>query len=122
MKISLMSIMLLTVLCTSTPVVADVPNVGLAMQIVEARQKNATLMKQYSWESRTELIENGVVKDIRIEQVTYGPGGQVQRALINDQPAALPGGRLRHGAQSPGAELQLREPEPVTQTVERVLP
>jgi hypothetical protein len=95
MKISLMSIMLLTVLCTSTPVVADVPNLGLAMQIVEARQKNAALMKQYSWESRTELIENGVVKDIRIEQVTYGPGGQVQRALINDQPAALPGGFFR---------------------------
>jgi len=95
MKISLMSLMVLAVLCSSTPVVADVPNMGLAMQIIDARQKNATLMKQFSWESRTELIENGAVKDIRLEQVTYGPGGQVQRALINDQPAALPGGFFR---------------------------
>ena len=95
MTIRLISLMVLAVLGTSTPVLAEVPNMGLAMQIVEARQKNATLMKQYSWESRTELLENGAVKDIRLEQITYGPAGQVQRALINDQPAALPGGFLR---------------------------
>ena len=74
---------------------AEVPNVGLAMQIVDARQKNAMMMKQYSWESRTELTENGTVKDIRLEQITYGPGGQLQRSMINDQPAPLPSGFIR---------------------------
>ena len=65
------------------------------MLIADARQKNANLMKQYTWESRTELTENGAVKDIRLEQVTYGPGGQLQRTLINDQPASLPSGFIR---------------------------
>jgi len=74
---------------------ADLPNVGAAMLILDSRQKNAKLMKQYSWESRTELTENGVVKDVRLEQVTYGPGGQAQRTLINDQPSALPSGFIR---------------------------
>lgn len=74
---------------------AELPNLNAAMTIVDARQKNAALMKQYTWESRTELIENGAVKDIRIEQVTYGPEGQPQRTLVNDQPAPLPSGFIR---------------------------
>lgn len=84
----------LVVLCWPHFARAEVSG-GLAAQILAARQKNAALMRQYSWESRTELVENGAVKDIRIEQVLYGPAGQLQRTLINDQPASLPGGFLR---------------------------
>jgi len=66
-----------------------------AVQITEARKANAALMRQYSWSSRTELIEQGAVKDTRIELVNYGPAGQLQRTLVNDQGAPLPFGFLR---------------------------
>src|SRR5260221_11178498 len=52
-------------------------------------------MKQCSWNSRVELIKDGPVKDIRIEQVMYGPDGQLQRPLLNDQPSSHPHGFLR---------------------------
>ncbi|HUK82654.1 MAG TPA: hypothetical protein VLZ12_08505 [Verrucomicrobiae bacterium] len=74
---------------------AQVKNEGLANQIIAARQKNAALMKQYSWNSRIEILDNGAVKDIRIDQVMYGPDGQLQRTTLNDQPAAMPHGFLR---------------------------
>jgi len=56
--------------------------------IQQAREANAALMHHYLWNSRTEIIVKGEVKDIRIEQVSYGPTGQLQRQLLNDQPAA----------------------------------
>jgi hypothetical protein len=82
-------------LCCLQPCRAQVKNEGLANEIIAARQKNAALMKQYSWNSRIEILDNGAVKDIRIDQVMYGPGGQLQQTVLNDQPAALPGGFLR---------------------------
>jgi hypothetical protein len=38
------------------------------------------------------VLLDGVSKDLRIEQVNYGPGGQLQRTLVNDQSAPLPFG------------------------------
>lgn len=70
-------------------------NAKLAVQITEARKANAVLMRQYSWNTRTELMDQGAVKDIRIEMVNYGPSGQIQHTLLNDQGASLPGGFLR---------------------------
>ena len=57
------------------------------MQIAHARQANAALMHHYTWTARTEIIVNGEIKDTRIEQVSYGPTGQLQRNLVNDQKA-----------------------------------
>jgi hypothetical protein len=74
---------------------AQVKNEGLANEIIAARQKNAALMKQYSWNSRIEILDNGQVKDIRIDQVMYGPSGQLQQTVLNDQPSAMPHGFLR---------------------------
>jgi len=74
---------------------AQSANVNAAMQITEARKANAALMRQYTWNSRTEIIEGGQVKDIRIELVNYGPDGQLQRSLINDQQSRMPIGFLR---------------------------
>ena len=74
---------------------AQVPNEGLANLIIGARQKNAALMKQYSWNCRSELSENGTPKDTRIDTVTWGPDGQPQHTLLNDQSNPLPGGFLR---------------------------
>jgi CheY-like chemotaxis protein len=46
-------------------------------------------MSQYSWSSRTELIEQGAVKETRIEIVHYGPAGQLQRTPVNDLSTSL---------------------------------
>jgi hypothetical protein len=78
----------------STVVQAEVSLV-LGAKISEAKHQNAALMHQYSWESRTELTDNGKMEDIRLEQNTYGPNGQVERSLINDQSSPLPGGFIR---------------------------
>ena len=85
----------LIVCCGAPSAVAQIPNEGLAAKIIEARKANDTLLKQFSWSSRVELIDNGKVADIRIDQVSYGPDGQLQRTLVNDQPGPLPGGFLR---------------------------
>jgi hypothetical protein len=74
---------------------AQAPNQALAASIVAARQKNATLMKQYSWNCRIELIENGQVSDTRIDLVNFGPDGNPQYTLLNDQGSPLPQGFLR---------------------------
>ncbi len=66
-----------------------------AVRITESRKANAALMRQYSWTSRTEIIEQGQVKDTRIELVNYAPDGQLQRSLLNDQSAPMPRGFLR---------------------------
>jgi hypothetical protein len=70
-------------------------NMQMAAQITEARRTNATLMRQYTWNSRTEVIENNDVKDTRIELVNYTPDGMLVRSLLNDQGAPLPFGFLR---------------------------
>jgi hypothetical protein len=66
-----------------------------AVKITEARKANAKLMHQYSWHSRTELIVDGAVKDMRLEQVQYGPDDQLQRIIENEQGASLPFGFIR---------------------------
>ena len=50
-------------------------NANMAVQITEARKANANLMRQYTWNSRMELMEQGQVKDIRLELINYGPDG-----------------------------------------------
>jgi len=67
----------------------------MAVRVTEARKANATLMRQYSWTSRTEVIDQGQVKDTRIDAVNYGPDGRLQRSIMNDQSAPLPFGFLR---------------------------
>jgi hypothetical protein len=88
---------LITIVLPQT-IVAQKPlakNANMAAQIIEARKANAALMRQYSWNSRTEFIEKGEVKDTHIDMVGYGPDGQLFRTPLNDQGASLPGGFLR---------------------------
>jgi len=68
---------------------------NMAMRVTQARKANAALMANYSWTSRTEVIDQGQVKDLRLDAVNYGPGGQLQRTVMNDQSAPLPSGFLR---------------------------
>jgi hypothetical protein len=82
-------------LLLSLTAIGQVQNEGLANGIIAARQKNATLLAQYTWNSRLDIQENGTVQDIRVSLVTMGPGGQPQRTLLTDQQGALPGGPFR---------------------------
>lgn len=74
---------------------AQVANEGLANAIIAARKANQTLTTQYSWNCRTEVEENGAVKDTRIDSVLYGPDGQPQHTLVTDQSNPLPRGFFR---------------------------
>ncbi len=80
-------------------VCAQTPSTAHAAQIAAARQANAALMHHYQWNSRVEIIENGQVKDTRIELVSYAWNGQLQRTTLNDQSARLPIGFLRRSIQ-----------------------
>ena len=68
---------------------------NMAVQLTEARKANDALLRQYTWTSRTEILENGEMKDIRLELNNYLPDGQLQRSLLNDTSAPLPFGFLR---------------------------
>jgi len=95
------SILLMTILISlvwSPAVLAQSAQSGaanMAVKITEARQANAALMHHYTWTSRTEIIDQGQVKDTRMELVNYTPDGMLQRSLLNDQSAPLPLGFLR---------------------------
>lgn len=85
----------LLVFCSLQPSFAQAPREGLAMKIAQVQKNNAALMRQYTWNSRTELIDQGELKDTRIEMVVYGSDGQVIRTPLNDFSAPLPRGFLR---------------------------
>ena len=88
----------LMIVCTSQVALAQgAPsgNMQMAAQISEARKANAALMRQYTWNSRTEVIENNEIKDTLIELVNYTPDGMLVRSVLNDQKAPLPFGFLR---------------------------
>ncbi len=95
------SVLLMTILISlvCSPAVlaqtAQPTEANRAVQITQARQANAALMHHYTWNSRTEIIEQGQVKDTHLELVHYDPFGQLQRSTLNDQSAPLPRGFLR---------------------------
>jgi len=93
----LLMTMLMLLVCSPTVLAQTAPTTegNRAVQITEARQANAALMHQYTWNSRTEIIDQGQVKDTRLELVNYTPFGQLQRSLLNDESAPLPRGFLR---------------------------
>lgn len=82
-------------IATSFLLQAQVPNEGFANAIIAARQSNSGLMKQYSWNCRTEVSENGSPKDTRIDAVTWGPDGQPQHTTLSNQGNPPPRGFFR---------------------------
>ena len=95
MKKALLAITSMLVLSGIQSAIAQLAHEGMAAKIIASRKANAALMKQYSWQSRTELKKDGKDEDIRIEQVMYGPDGQLQRTLVNDEGGKMPRGFLR---------------------------
>jgi hypothetical protein len=66
----------------------------VAGKVTAARQANAAAMQQYTWDQRTEVLEDGVVKDTRVEMVNW-VNGQYQKSLVSDQGPSLPRFGLR---------------------------
>jgi len=65
------------------------------VQVVQSRAQNAALLKQYTWTERLDFMVNGQQKDLRLELCNFGPDGKLQRTVLNDQSAPLPGGFFR---------------------------
>ena len=86
----------------------DAANQALRTQVAEkvtaARQANATAMQQYTWDQRTELLEDGTVKDTRVEMVNW-VNGQYQRSLVSNEGPSLP----RFGLRKRIAEAKQKE-------------
>jgi hypothetical protein len=68
------------------------------MQIQQARQANMTLLRNYTWNRRVEVLKNGNMVDQIISQENYLPNGQLQKVILNDEHAPLPGGFIRRMA------------------------
>ena len=77
------------------PTFAQIPGEGMGSKIAEVCRNNAALIRQYTWNSRTEFIEKDNLKDIRIDRVSYGVDGRVIRTPVNDFGVPLPLGFLR---------------------------
>jgi hypothetical protein len=90
-------ILTVALLALASPVAsqAQIANQALAIKIADAQRANGTQLQSYSWNSRVELMEDAKVDDIRICSVVYGLNNQLQRTVLNDQQAPLPGGFLR---------------------------
>ena len=94
MKHTLILSAVLGAIVAASAISAQVPNAELAMKIVQGRKDNAAKMKNFTWNSRTELVRDGKTVDIRIDQVMYGPDGNLQRTLINNDSFTHPKGLL----------------------------
>lgn len=67
---------------------------GIAAKVTQTRQANAVAMQQYTWDQRTEVLEDGVVKDTRVEMVNW-VNGQYQKSQVSDVGPSLPRFGLR---------------------------
>ena len=96
------------VLSAAAATAQDAANQALRAQIAEkvtaARQANAAAMQQYTWDQRTELLEDGTVKDTRVEMVNW-VNGAYQKSLVSNQGPSLP----RFGIRKRIAEAKQKE-------------
>jgi len=59
----------------------------LATEINEGRKQNAAQMRNYSWNTRTEIKMDGEVKSVKVELIRFTPDGELQKALVSDSNA-----------------------------------
>ena len=96
---------------------AQVRNEALANSIIAARQKNNTMLLQYTWTAMTSFLKDGNTKDTRIQQVSYTASGVPQYTLINDNAAPMPRGFLRRAI----AENEKEEAEKYLKGLEKLV-
>ena len=67
------------------PVTASTPDKGtLATQIAEGRKQNQMMMRDYSWNTRTEVKIDGEVKSVKVDMMRFTADGELQRTKISD--------------------------------------
>jgi hypothetical protein len=59
----------------------------LATEINDGRKHNAAQMRNYSWNTRTEIIIDGEVKSDKVELIRFTPEGELQKAVVSDSSA-----------------------------------
>ena len=59
----------------------------LATEINDGRKHNAAQMRNYSWNTRTEVKMDGEVKSVKVELVRFTPEGELQKAMVSDSSA-----------------------------------
>ena len=75
-------------------------------EFVEAQQANQAALRQYAWQSRTELRVEGEVKQVRLEHVRFDIDGRLQKTVVGGGPiAAEPS---RSGPPGPAGALKQR--------------
>src|SRR5438045_1773990 len=91
------SLLVAVVLAIAFPMAirAQVRNEGLANGMISARKKDASMIQQYNWDCRTEILKDGNLQDLRVNLVSIGPDGEPQRSLLSDQESPLQGGPFR---------------------------
>ena len=86
----------------------------LATEINEGRMNNAAQMRNYSWNTRTEIKMDGEVKSSKVELIRFTPDGELQKAVVSDSAAGAKKPRgvrgkvaanKKKGMQEWGAEL-----------------
>ena len=59
----------------------------LATQISDGRKHNAAQMRNYSWNTRTEVKMDGESKSVKVELVRFTQEGELQKAVVSDSAA-----------------------------------
>ncbi len=77
---------------------------GIAQKVTAARQANAAQMQLCTWDQRTELLEDGTVKDTRVDMVNW-VNGSYQKSLVSNEGPSLP----RFGLRKRIAEAKQKE-------------
>jgi hypothetical protein len=73
------------VLCALAVVAQDAPDKGtLATQIAEGRKQNQLMLRDYTWNTRTEVKIDGEVKSVKVDLVRFTPEGELQKTKISD--------------------------------------
>jgi len=71
-----------------------------------AVERNQAQLHKYSWVATTQVSYNGEVKDTKVESVSYGPDGQLQKNVISDTQAPKPPGLRGMIAERKGEDIQ----------------
>ena len=56
----------------------------LATQIAEGRKQNQMMLREYTWNTRTEVKIDGEVKSVKVDLVRFTPDGELQKTKISD--------------------------------------
>lgn len=63
--------------------------------IKKAAAENMASLRQYTWLQRTTLYYKGEIKNVKDQQVRFGPNGKLEKTLISSEPEEKKKGGLR---------------------------